>query len=323
MDSILRQTFRDFELLVIDDGSTDDSLAYMRSLADPRVTFHRLERVGLVEALNFGLHRADAGVIARMDCDDLACETRLEKQYEWFKNHPSLVLLGCDFDFINASGDILAEDKIPIFTSDSSLRWLLLFSSPFLHPGVLFRRDEALAAGGYREAYFLAEDYDLWTRLSVRGKLGNYPEMLMKKRVHGTSVSVQNEERQQTISSKISSEYAAMILSTIDPECVRRLHKFYSSEPASNLSDMRHLLKAFVLAKNSFEDSIPAGCAELRRAIRHVQRRLRGQCNRLAKSHVTRPWTAWKWFRAGCAFDPEEGTLTKLLSHRLMGTKGP
>jgi glycosyltransferase involved in cell wall biosynthesis len=311
VESILAQTMRKFEFLIIDDGSTDDTPNLVRSSGDARVKYHRLERVGLVEALNYGLRCAEAGLVARMDADDVADESLLAKQSASFVADGSLVLKGCGFTDIDQSGSPLPDEADVIFTTDPALRWLLLYSNPFLHSGVMYPRHAAQAVGGYRKAFDLAEDYDLWVRLSDQGRLANHPEALIRKRDHGERVSVRYRERQRVLSSEVSFAYASARFKHVDPQAVRDLHLMYSSQAFPGPAALKAAIEAYVTLDQHVSTT---PYEELRAAISHVRQRLRWRCVQRAKSTLGRPWESWRWAKAARAFDPDHAFLAAALA---------
>jgi glycosyltransferase involved in cell wall biosynthesis len=170
LDSIAAQSCTDYELLAIDDGSSDDSATILadRAREDPRIRLSRLAPVGIVRALNLGLNQARATLIARMDADDLMHERRLELQLECFHSQPELVLVAsqvCGFpdsQMDRGMREYLRWQNSVTDTEDiANQRYI---ESPLCHPSVTFKRAPVLAAGGYRDGEF-PEDYELWLRL--------------------------------------------------------------------------------------------------------------------------------------------------------------
>ena len=194
VESIRAQTLGDFEVIALDDRSTDASAHYLSSVADSRLRTERLARGGLSAALNHGLEIARAPIVARIDADDVALPDRFRLQYDHLAAHPECVALGCQSLHVNEKGEAIGEGRYP--TSPLAIRWEALFRSPILHPGSMYRREDVLAVGGYRQEFDVAEDYDLWTRLLGRGTLGNVPQQLLRYPVHACSVCSIHKEKQ-------------------------------------------------------------------------------------------------------------------------------
>jgi len=196
VESILGQTLRDFEFLVIDDGSTDrtaEILARYASL-DGRMRVLRHENKGRAVSLNIGIKLATAGYIARMDADDIALPDRLQAQVEFMERHPEVGLLGGAVELINTQGQVLRIVRPPL--EDSEIRSLMLDNNPIWHPTVVMRKEVVLASGGYRKALLDADDYELWLRMSERSRLANLGEPVLQYRIHADQVSVRNLRHQ-------------------------------------------------------------------------------------------------------------------------------
>jgi glycosyltransferase involved in cell wall biosynthesis len=195
--SILAQSLADFEFIIIDDGSTDQSLKMLRSYErlDSRIRLISRPNTGLCGALNEALGLARGKFIARMDADDISLPERFAKQVEFLENHPEAVMVGTAIELIDGRGRRLLRP--PAKTSDEVLQSELLEgNSGISHPTAMLRREPMVAAGGYDQASFPAEDLDLWLRLAEVGKLANLPEVLVRYRVHSNSISSSRQEQQ-------------------------------------------------------------------------------------------------------------------------------
>ncbi len=174
LDSIFRQTFTDWELVAVDDGSRDTTPAILAAAvrSDPRVRLLRPSSRGLTAALNAGLEACRAPLIARMDADDISHPRRLETQVAFLTQNPGVGLVACDFrSFPRAAlgtGMVAYERWQNSLASHEDILRDLFVESPFVHPSVMFRGEEVLSAGGYRDRGW-AEDYDLWLRLAAAG----------------------------------------------------------------------------------------------------------------------------------------------------------
>ncbi len=184
VESILAQTERDLELVVVDDGSTDGSGEILAELArrDPRIRLFRNEaNQGQAAALNRGLEASGGRYVARMDADDVAEPERLAAQIAWLERRPEVGLLGTAVRRIDDEGRPGALRRRP--ASDLEIRWACLLESPFMHPTVMLRRAVLEEYGlRYDERLRTAQDYDLWVRLLRRTRAANLPEPLVRYR---------------------------------------------------------------------------------------------------------------------------------------------
>ena len=198
VESILAQTFTDFECIIINDGSTDGSGAILHELAarDNRILLVEQPNGGLVSALNKGLEIARADLIARMDADDVSMPERFALQYARMVQNPELAVLGSFMRNMDKEGDIIGLDKYPL-TPKAAARHVEYSGCPVAHATVMMRRDAVLKAGGYRNAFFHAEDYDLWLRMIDLGyAFASLPQPLYDRRWHGANVSKVHRETQ-------------------------------------------------------------------------------------------------------------------------------
>jgi len=183
VESILNQTFKDFEFIIVNDGSTDTSRAILESYNDSRTfLLHNRENIGLTRSLNKGLAIAKGDYVARMDADDISMPVRFEKQVAFLKEHPEVGILGCNCVHIDSDGRRVGVRKTP--TSAIQIRWASLLENPFAHPTVMIRRD-VLARKGlkYDEALETTQDYDLWTRVLKCTYGANLGEALVQYRL--------------------------------------------------------------------------------------------------------------------------------------------
>jgi len=197
VESILRQTFTDFEFIIVDDGSTDGTWEILTSYAteDPRIVLIRNEKnIGLTQSLNKGLVLARGEYIARQDADDVSEPERLEKQVAYLEAYPLVGLVGTAYEIISGDGQLLTTVYPP--TDNGALQERLLEGNCFCHGAVVFRRICLAHVGGYREAFRTAQDHDLWLRISEHFDLASLPDRLYRYRFHSTAVSVQQLELQ-------------------------------------------------------------------------------------------------------------------------------
>lgn len=185
VESILNQTFRDFEFIIIDDGSTDGTAQILEQYGrgDSRIRICHQENAGVVAACNRGIGLARGKYIARMDADDIALRHRFQAQVGFLESNPDVALVGSAISFIDAEGR--GHGQIMRYpTSDSAIRRILYYGNCFAHPSIMMRRQAVSAVGGYRECCSPAEDYDLWLRLAERFKVANLAEPLLLYRIH-------------------------------------------------------------------------------------------------------------------------------------------
>jgi len=189
IQSILCQTFKDFELIVIDDGSTDDSAAIIDSFSDLRIRSFRQANQGLASTLNRGIALARGEYIARQDQDDLSGPKRLTLQIAFMESHPQCVLLGSWAQIMEGDRLVKRFHRHPV--DDVTLRYQLLFNNPFVHSSILMRRSTLLQAGGYttNPERQPPEDYELWSRLSRFGSIANIGALLLTYREVDGSMS--------------------------------------------------------------------------------------------------------------------------------------
>ncbi len=187
MASVLNQSLREVELIVVNDASTDHTPEILRACQDPRVhVLRNLENQGIVRALNRGLAAARAPLVARQDADDLSLPGRLAAQVAALEQCSDLVVLGTAYAKIDERGRELVRRTMP--TDDVDIRVALARGNPFCHGSVMMRRCAVQAAGGYRDTGGPTEDYDLWLRLVDRGKAANLEETLYARRVSPDSI---------------------------------------------------------------------------------------------------------------------------------------
>lgn len=165
IDSVLSQDFKNFELMIVDDGSTDGTVDIVLSYPDPRIRlFLNPRNLGIVGALQAGLQAAQGEYIARLDADDRCYPGRFRLQAEYLDDHPRIMVLGSACDLIDDAGVVVGSFYGP--TEPILIDWELLLNNAVKHSSVMFRRAEILEMGGYQPGFPHAEDYDLWRRVS-------------------------------------------------------------------------------------------------------------------------------------------------------------
>lgn len=197
IESILKQTYRDFELIVIDDGSKDGSVAIIQQLVakDPRIVFiQNEENLSLPVALNIGLQRARGEYVVRMDSDDVASPQRIETLVAFMENpqHENIAVCGSYCELIDESGKVIGIKKFP--RQDKDIRSALWYRNPIQHSTAIIRKRCLDDLGGYNVTFPQSQDYELWFRIGQKYQLHNLEEVLMRYRVHGENAIIQKQK---------------------------------------------------------------------------------------------------------------------------------
>lgn len=198
IDSILNQTFKDFEFLIINDGSTDKTLEILQSYNDSRIKIINNEKnIGLTKSLNKGLRIASGKYIARQDADDVSLPERLKKQVKFLEKNKTVGLLGSSYYIIDANDKRIAIDKISTEKNASSKQ-----TAHFIcHGSVLIRKKCLEKVGTYREIFKYAQDYDLWLRVANKFEIRNIREPLYNLRITDNSISSKKKSQQDLYAS--------------------------------------------------------------------------------------------------------------------------
>jgi len=192
--SVLDQSFKDFELLIVDDGSSDDTLDVIRQFKDPRIKVLCKEKEGISVALNAGLKKARGTYIARFDADDVCMPRRLERQVLFLDGHPAYLVVGSDAEYISENGEHLFNFCCKGYTHREIIGNLYRHC-PVIHSAAMYRKEAILRVGGYSLHAHNFEDHLLWVQLLKTGKCCNIPEPLIKVRINPHSVTIDERWR--------------------------------------------------------------------------------------------------------------------------------
>ena len=189
LESVLNQTYRNLEVIIINDGSKDSSLEVLQSYDDSRIKLYSRENKGLAATLNEGIQLAKGEFIARQDQDDISSPERVEKQLDFLNRNPEVGMVGCWASIIDMEGEIVGKHNHP--QNNEELQFYLLFNNPFVHSSVMFRKEVFRSVGLYstdpkRQP---PEDYELFSRIARLWKVANLSEVLHKYREVGGSMS--------------------------------------------------------------------------------------------------------------------------------------
>jgi len=212
IESVLCQSFSDFEFIIINDGSDDESENIIKKYQqrDNRIIYLKNEKnLGLQRTLNKGLSFSKTNFIARIDSDDTWCDkNKLQKQFDFLQKNPDYALIGTAMKTINENGGEL--QTIRFKTTDKEIRDAILFSSQFAHPSVMISAKALDEIGFYSEEkkHKNVEDYELWLRIGTKYKFANLSDICLKYRVHPESISMQNEFKNRISWIKLTWQYS-------------------------------------------------------------------------------------------------------------------
>jgi glycosyltransferase involved in cell wall biosynthesis len=225
VDSVLSQTFNNFEFIIIDDGSSEPILEELKRNDDPRMRIIPQTNHGLVYSLNQALKLARGNFIARMDSDDISLPDRFEKELKVITSHEKIGVVGSFFTYIDL------EDKPTISmvspTRDIDLKLTLLHVNPFGHGSTLIRKDVFVDVGEYDDNYHAAEDYDFWRRVSKNWMLAQVPESLYWYRINPASISHAKKEHQHESRDRVVEEMWQTIIPRVSPATIWKNHRYY------------------------------------------------------------------------------------------------
>jgi len=229
LQSLLEQSFTDFEIVLIDDGSTDRSREIMGSYSDPRIRIVDQENRGLTKSLNRAASVARGEFLARQDADDLSLPDRLETQVEFLNRAPEAVAVGSDWETIDGEGKVRTRQLAIV--RDVWLRATLPIGNRLCHGAMTIRRSAFERAGGYDERYRYSQDYELWWRMARIGRLYHIPRVLYRHRQHETSVTSRHGETQIEYAQEIRRQVIREWLS--DPKGYEEvIHRWGEDDPA-------------------------------------------------------------------------------------------
>jgi hypothetical protein len=234
VESILTQTFSDFEFIIVDDGSNDSTQLILSRFTDRRVRLLRNQRnVGLATALNIGLQSAQGKYIARHDADDVSLADRFSLQVAYLESHPEISIVGTTVEIIderNVGGPCM---RVP--HSNVDIKWALLFGCPIIHGTVMGREAAFRGAHGYTEdpSFGCVEDLELWSRMSERHNFVNLQEQLGRRRSHLGAISHQKRELQQEQGRRVLRRSIGSVLGveSLEPVVFEAIEKFLLSGP--------------------------------------------------------------------------------------------
>jgi len=248
VESILSQTYKEVEFIIIDDGSTDNTPVILENFKRQARHIHvqRQEKnQGLTNSLNAAIGLSNGIYIARMDADDISLPNRLEKQVDYLEHNSQVVAVGTAFKLIDDAGNLIKRYQFS--NQHHLLKWNLLFFNPICHPSVMMRASSLKSLGGYNNEYQRAQDYELWWRMSRIGQLSNLTEQLFIMRQHKKRITNQYQDSQteyvakaiqQHLSASLKKDYPLYITKYIRGKCETSEQAVIAGEAIINYANL-------------------------------------------------------------------------------------
>jgi glycosyltransferase involved in cell wall biosynthesis len=321
IESILGQTFANFEFLIIDDGSTDRTRKIIRSYEDPRIRLVVNEtNEGLTRTLNSGLRLARGEFIARQDADDISEPERFEKQIAFMDANTEVALLGTQYRYMDETGVSWGTEPLPC--SHGELSWALLFGTPFIHSAVMFRRRQVLdSIGEYDQSTSHAQDYQYWNRIALTHRVANLEQCLVRYRCHSGSMTAAPHNstlrpldllRATLIGRMLGWDPAAIPCYAAHGEAMASLMLGWAdavevSQAERAAADILQLLDVFCRERRLRPE-------EMERLTITVRNQLSTRLALIAASHtVRRPRVAWRLWRLAALIDPRSALKPRVM----------
>ncbi len=283
IESILEQSFTNFEFIIVDDGSTDDSIEIIEQYAeaDKRIrTVFLNENRGLANALNYGLAHAEGQYIARMDSDDISLPTRFEQQINYLEEHPHIGLLGSRMQVVDKRKTPLFEFDVPL--EHSLIVWNIFFGRTFAHPSVMIRREIIESVKGYNASLTAAQDVDLWARLVGLTTFCNLQDKLVIYRTHDRATSVGKAEQQNKVLQDTARNLLMTLWGDVSDDTVERFFHVRSGQSQFSMreleiitAEMTRLAKSLLDTGWIVDDEMPLIVSEMERRINLAEPRRR------------------------------------------------
>ncbi len=302
--SILAQHFDNFELIVLNDGSTDDSEKIISSFHDDRIVYVRHANRGLAATINRGILLARGKYIARQDNDDISVPQRFAEQYNFLESHPDIALLGCSAVIIDENGKTTGRfHDHP--TSEIQLRYALLFNNPFVHSSVMIRKSVFEKSGGYSEDPNLFEDYEMWSRIARVSGIANLPSRLLQYREVASGMS------------KSSTDYRERVIR----QCYINLQQFL---PDTTVQEVMLLAELCHFSKNGFtRKELLSALVTLKKASIEFCATNKVRFSEIREQYNERVFRLRRVYYNSIIEDPKSGTMKQTLarvSRRLLFT---
>ena len=310
VESILGQTFGDFEFVIVDDGSRDDSVAIVGSYRDERIRLVRNERnKGQTPCLNQGLALARGAWVARQDADDISLPRRLERQMERLRHDEKLALLGCQAWLVDDGGKFTG--LLDVALGPESIEWAGLWENPFIHTAAVFRREVVARLGGYDESFRICQDYDLWMRVAAEHPAANLSERLVIYRHAAQSLQHSGRETVREESRRVLRRLLARAFEhTVSDGDIDVLMRYREGVAAAGLAEFREVYGRLLDGYRSAHPAL-AGTREFRRTLALHRAKLgRGLA-------AERPMAGLAELGRAFALDPQ--LLIRLLADRVGG----
>ena len=279
IESILNQSFKDFEFIIIDDGSEDESVEVINSYSDSRIRFFKSEKKGIPNQLNFGIRNSNASLIARMDADDIANENRFEIQLRIISEHPEIDVIGSNILLLDENGTLICEKKYPELHED--IEFMMPVESAVCHPSVIMQKQVLEKNGMYNNNFQDAEDHELFLRLIYKGyKFYNVQDALLKYRLKHFRTESSRRQNSNRLSYKIGIDY----LTRTNSESV----KIGSNYDYYRLGLIEYYRGSIPLSRKYFINALISSENSLFKIIRYVVLTLFGQklIDYLRKSNI-------------------------------------